>query len=160
MRIATIIMIVVMGTLMPLPMDAVAKDKVYRWVDDNGVVHFGDRPDQQTNAELVNIHKSPAASSEPPSPSMPTDADQQQEPQPSYAQQRRDERTKKRKENAETQQAIAAQCEKGHQLVAKLEPVTKVMLEQEDGTVIRMDDNDRLDKLNEAKAYIAANCDK
>jgi hypothetical protein len=34
------------------------------------------------------------------------------------------------------------------------------MVEYEDGTVVRLDDNERLKTLDEAKAYIAENCNK
>jgi hypothetical protein len=33
------------------------------------------------------------------------------------------------------------------------------MVQMEDGTIARMDDNVRLETLNEAKSYIAGNCD-
>ena len=55
---------------------------------------------------------------------------------------------------------IAAGCEQRYQLVSQLEPSTRVIVEYEDGTVGRLDDNERLEMLNEAKAYIAEKCDK
>ena len=51
-------------------------------------------------------------------------------------------------------------CKNNRERVATLEPVTRVLYEQEDGSVVRMDDNDRLEKLAESKAFIAENCDK
>ncbi len=155
MRIATILMAVFVFMLVLSATDAIATGEIYRWVDENGVVHFGDRPDGQTGAEKIDVQEnrsSGQASSAPVS----TDTGQQ----PSYAQQQRDERAEKRRETAEKKQAIAAGCEQRRQLVAQLEPSTRVMVRLEDGTVTRMDDNKRLDTLGEAKAYIAENCDK
>lgn len=155
MRIATILMAVLVFTLVLSATDAIAKDEIYRWVDENGVVHFGDRSDGQAGAEKIKVQEN-RSSGQAASAPVSTDTGQQ----PSYAQQRRDERAEKHKEAAEKEQAIAAGCEQRRQLVAQLEPSTRVMVRLEDGTVTRMDDNKRLDTLGEAKAYIAENCDK
>ena len=156
MRITTIYVAALMIALVLSASSAVAKNEVYRWVDENGVVHFSDRADGQANAEQVDIQKSPSSSSLPSSSSVSSNADQQ----PSYADQLRNERAEKRREAAEQQRAIAAGCAQRRQLVARLEPSTRVMVEHEDGTVTRMDDNERLETLGEAKAYIAEKCGK
>ena len=156
MRIATIFTIILFATLVLLAAQAVANDEIYRWVDENGVVHFGDRPDGQTNSEVIEIKSDPGTSV--PAYSAPTATDSSQQ-EPSAAQQIRIDRAEKRKEAAEKQEAIAAGCEQRHQLVAQLEPSTRVIVEYEDGTIGRLDDNERLETLAEAKAYIAEKCD-
>ena len=156
MRIATILMAVFISTLVLSATDAIAEDEIYRWVDENGVVHFGDRPDGQAGVEKIDVQENQSSSAQASSAPVSTDANQQ----PSYAQQQRDERAKKRREAAEKEQAIAAGCQQRRQLVAQLEPSTRVMVRLEDGTVTRLDDNERLESLAEAKAYIAGNCDK
>ena len=156
MRIATILTTVFISTLLLSAMDAVAEDEIYRWVDEHGVVHFGNRPDGQAGVEKVDIPETRINSSQPAATTASGDTSQE----PSYAQQRRDERAKIHKEAAEKEQAIAAGCAQRRQLVAQLEPSTRVMVRLEDGTVTRMDDNKRLETLGEAKAYIAENCDK
>jgi hypothetical protein len=55
---------------------------------------------------------------------------------------------------------VAEACEQRKEIVSKLEPSPRVMVQMPDGTVTRMDDNLRLETLEEAKSYIAANCDK
>ena len=155
MRIATILMAIFISILVLSATDAIAKDEIYRWVDENGVVHFGDRPGGQAGVEKIDIPESQINSTQPTSAAAATDTSQP----PSRAQQQRDERAEKRKEAAEKKQAIAAGCEQRRQLVAQLEPSTRVMVRLEDGTVTRMDDNKRLETLGEAKAYIAKNCD-
>ena len=155
MRIATILMAIFISILVLSATDAIAKDEIYRWVDENGVVHFGDRPGGQAGVEKIDIPESQINSTQPTSAAAATDTSQP----PSRAQQQRDERAEKRKEAAEKKQAIAAGCEQRRQLVAQLEPSTRVMARLEDGTVTRMDDNKRLETLGEAKAYIAKNCD-
>ena len=160
MRIAIIFMTVLIGALGLSATDALAKDEVYRWVDEDGVVHFDDLPGKQAGAEPVKIRKSPGVSNQASSSPAPADANQQEEPQPSYAQQQRDERAKNRREAAEKKSAIDAGCEQRRQIVATLEPSTRVMVKLEDGTVTRLDDNERLESLAEAKDYIAEKCDK
>jgi hypothetical protein len=156
MRIATFLIAIFISILMFSATDAIADDEIYRWVDENGVVHFGNRPDGQAGVEKVDIPETRINSSQPAATTASGDTSQE----PSYAQQRRDERAEIRKETAEKEQAVAAGCEQRRQLVAQLEPSTRVMVRLEDGTVTRMDDNERLDTLAEAKAYIAEKCDK
>jgi hypothetical protein len=157
MRKATLYAAVLIAALVVPATDAMASDNVYRWVDENGNVHFGDKPPEKTKAEIINIQSSPAtntqAASEPASAAA--------SGQPSRAQQQRDERATRRKEDAERQEAVAAGCAQRYKLVSQLEPSTRVIIRDvETGEVMRMDDNERLKELDEAKAYIAENCNK
>ncbi|VAX08347.1 hypothetical protein MNBD_GAMMA26-543 [hydrothermal vent metagenome] len=45
---------------------SLADAKIYRWVDDQGNVHFGDKP-QADNAELLKLPTTPSPSTPPPS---------------------------------------------------------------------------------------------
>jgi hypothetical protein len=157
MRISTFFMAVLIATLALSATQTVAEEQVYRWVDKDGVVHFEPRPEGRADAEEVDIDRAPdydsLSDSEPSSPYL-TD------PQPSYAQKQRDERAQGRKEAAEKQKEMDVLCQNNRDRVATMEPVVRVMYKQEDGSVIRMDDNDRLGMLAESKAFIAENCDK
>ena len=161
MHIATFFTSILFASLVLLATDAVADDEIYRWVDENGVVHFDDLPDPKTNSEVIEI-KSKAGNStlSAPAYSSPaaTDGDQQEEPTLSAAQQKRADRAEKRKEAAEMQAAVAAGCKQRRQLIAQLEPSPRVMVTNKDGTVGRMDDNERLKILTEAESYIANKC--
>lgn len=131
-----------------------AKEDIYRWVDKDGVVHFGTRADAAADAELVKILKPPQHSTpEAEQPSDPAGAS------PSYAQQLRDERTEKRKETAERRAELDKECAWHRQVLADLEPRPRVIVEQEDGSVVRMDDNERLERIKNSKDFIAKNCD-
>lgn len=159
MHKATIIKTIIVATLALATADALADGDIYRWVDENGTVHFDKQPPANTATEQVDIqpHKTgivPSASA----PDQAT-ADQQAEPQVSYAQQKRDERAKRREENAEKQAITDAACAQRHKIVSELGFSPRIIVEYEDGTVERLDDNVRVETLNEAKAYIAANCD-
>ena len=157
MRISTFFLAVLIATLALSTTQTVAEEQIYRWVDKDGVVHFEPRPEGRADAEVVELKRAPDYDSpSSPEPSSPYATD----PQPSQAQKQRDERALGRKEAAEKQKEMDVLCERSRDRVATLEPSTRVMHQQKDGTVIRMDDNDRLDKLAKSKAFLAENCDK
>ena len=158
MRFTTILVIVFITAFLGWAPHTLAEDEIYRWVDKDGVVHFGNRPPENEVAETITIPQSSgvsAQSSEQAPSSGPTATE---EPQPSVAQQLRDERAETRREKEERNKVVAEACEQRRTLVSQLEPSTRVMVKLEDGTVTRMDDNVRLETLNEAKSYIAENC--
>lgn len=160
MRIAKMILALLIVTFAILATDSVAENEIYRWVDENGVVHFGDQPPANTAAGKVSVQtskistapSSSAATLEEPSPLF--------EPEPSAAQKIRDERAERRAEIAENKRITEETCAQRKAVVSQLEPSTRVLVRLEDGTVTRMDDDVRLETLNEAKSYIAQNCDK
>jgi hypothetical protein len=156
MRIATTFIAILTGTFLFFAAGAMADDQVYRWVDKNGVVHFGDQAQGRADAEIVDIQDSVEQTSS--TPASAYTGEQVDPQQPTYAQQLRDDRAKARKERAENKQITAEACAQRRKLVDQLEPSTRVIVEYEDGTVTRLDDNERLKNLNEAKAYIAKNC--
>ena len=159
MRIAILFMVIFIGVFTMWAPQSAAGEEVYRWVDDNGVVHFGDRPPQQKEAEVISLPQSPgisSGSSSDPDPVNPADA---QVPQPSIAQQARDARAEARREREAKAEATAENCNAARQAVSQLEPSPRVNVTHEDGTVTRMDDDDRLEKLAEAKAFVAEHCD-
>ena len=156
MRIAKIFITVLMTVLVLSGTDSIAQEEIYRWVDENGVIHFGNQPGNQADAERVEIQKAPENNS--PSFSDPVSADTGL-PQPSYAQQQRDERAERHRETLERSKKTAHTCDQARLVVAKLEPMPRVLVTYPDGTTKRMDDNERLEKLAEAKEYIAKNCD-
>jgi hypothetical protein len=144
-----------------------ADNDVYRWTDADGVVHFGDNPPQGLATEQVEIDQPPPAQddfsesdeNEFPAPDGTEPARQANpEPEVSYAQQRRDEREIKRKqlmsENAEKE----INCARMEQQRATLEPMTRVIVTDENGEARRLDDDERLEGLEEAKSYLTENC--
>jgi hypothetical protein len=157
MRISTFFLAVLIATLALSTTQTVAEEQIYRWVDKDGVVHFEPRPEGHADAEVVELMEDPDYDSQSnPEPSSPYATD----PQPSYAQKQREERVHTREEAAEKQKEMDVLCKNNRDRVATLEPSTRVIIRQEDGSVIRMDDNDRLEDLDIAKAFIAENCNK
>lgn len=160
MRIAQMILVLLTVAFAISAMDAIAEDEIYRWVDENGVVHFGDRPPANAEADQVSIQTSKTSNTAPSSDSTSADPYAPAASEPSVAQQLRDARAEKRAEAAEKEKIVTEACAQRRTIVSQLEPSTRVMVRSEDGTVTRMDDDVRIETLNEAKAYISANCEK
>ena len=157
MRFSTIIAAVFIAiTVAWLPQTAPAEE-VYRWVDENGVVHFGDRAPEKGEAEKIAVQPGSGT----PSPAAANPESPFAEPaQPTYAQQRRDARQVLKQEDAAEAEITADICKQAREVVTQLEPSPRVNVTHEDGTVTRMDDNARLEKLAEAKAFVSESCDK
>jgi hypothetical protein len=163
MRFMAIIVSTLLAAQVLVATDALANDEeVYRWVDENGVVHFGDRPPEHSGAKKVTIQDGTNSGIRTnPAPGLnQAEAANESEPQPSMAQQRRDERASSRAEAAEQKKIIAAACAEASKRVAQLEPFPHVLVRNEDGSVSRLDDNRRLELLAEAQTFIDANCSK
>lgn len=154
MRIATFFMVIVFAIFAFTPGLITAEEKIYRWVDENGVVHFGDRVEGNKEAEVIKVEKSPEYTA--PANEDPIYATKTGEP--SYAQQKREARAEKSKKAAKEREEVAAWCDYHRGMVARLEPMPRVIIEKSDGSVERMDDNDRLENLKVSKDFVAANC--
>jgi hypothetical protein len=157
MRTSKLSLPLIAAALVAIAPGSLAADEVYRWVDEDGVVHFSDSAEGIPNdAEVIDVPSESRGQAETMPPATTTAP--QAEEGPSYAQQRRDERAEARRKAAEERQQIEATCAEARSRVAALEPSTHVLVEGEDGTVKRLEDDARLELLDEAKAYIAQNC--
>jgi hypothetical protein len=126
--------------------------QMYSWTDENGVVHFTDnRPEGQE----VTVHDIPDSE-----PQADTDLQEQLETDDeiSPGQQRREEMTQRRQEAQAEADESAVECAAARALVERLEPHRRVLLVDEEGETVRMDDVERTDKVAEAKAFIEENC--
>ena len=157
MRIVTILVTVLFATLALSTTAVLAEETIYRWVDKDGVVHFGNRPEGHEDTEIIDIKATPELQSQE---NAESSSIYSTSTEPTHAQKLREERAQSRKAAAAKQEEMDVLCKNNRERVATLEPVTRVMYTQEDGSVIRMDDNDRLEKIAESKAFIAENCDK
>lgn len=160
MRAVLLILVVLIVTSPFLASDATAEEEIYRWVDENGVVHFGNQRPANTDAEQVIIEQGISNDALPSSDPAPANPDQPTTPEPSYAQQVREERAQKRAEAAEKNRIMAEACAERQMIVSRLEFTPRINIISEDGTERRMDDNVRVEKVNEAKSFIAENCNK
>lgn len=146
-----------------LTLAADATGQVYRWVDENGVVHYGDRAPQGVEATLVGVKPNTVPISRPEPAASDAEGAAEAEGEAaeslSYAEQRRRERAERRQEQEKAARERQANCDAMRSRKAFLEPSPRVLVEDEDGTTRRLDDDERLRLLSEANAYLAENCD-
>jgi hypothetical protein len=146
-------------------------DEIFKWTDENGVVHFGDRPPEGHQAQTINVPEfEPAETSvSPPSPEdqeIPASdlnentipAEEEAVPL-TAAQLRREKMANDRKERQEAKAEIDTMCQKHRQRVEQIEPYRRVFYTNEQGESVRMDDELRIELVAESKSYVAENCD-
>lgn len=137
-----------------------AATEVYRWTDENGVVHFVDTPPADAAAEKMTIEgaSKPGSESAYPLQSDSEAADEGADPALSLADQRREKlaanRQKQQKQRAEQEQL----CAQHRQRLQQVEPVRRVLYTDENGESVRLDDDERMKLVAESKNYIAKNC--
>jgi hypothetical protein len=144
-----------------------AADAVYKWVDDDGAVHFGahvpdgfkgTRIDLQPNTvNTVRPVKKEVIDTDLPATAVPGMAESDI-PELSIAEQKRQTRAENRRKNAEEAQKRENECAIMHQQKATIEPSTRVMVDDGNGEMRRLDDEERADTLKEANDFIAKNC--
>ena len=127
--------------------------EMYRWTDENGVVHYSD----QKPAGLQDYQVDQLPDSAPAAAGQPTAAAPAAE-EPSYAEQRREEIAQKKREARESGAQREAECAAWRAEVDRLEPNRRVFFTNEDGETERMDDVERVNRVAELKQQIATHC--
>ncbi len=120
--------------------------QVYKWVDAQGVTHFGAQPPEGQQATSVNTTIAPAPAAIPAKlPQVGVDEEQQAI----------DEKVKK--EVAAKEAERKQYCEKMRTNLAQLENNPRLR-EEVNGEVRRLDENERQKRIAEAQKAIAENC--
>jgi hypothetical protein len=125
---------------------------MYRWVDEKSEVRYSDRPPEQSEVEKVDLRESKTTGIQP------GETNTESVETPSAAEQSRQSRKEKWDAAKASKKEMAKICEKNREIVETIEPHSRVLTETEDGTIVRMDDNERLSRVAAAKEQMAANC--
>ena len=145
--------------------------EIYSWTDKDGIVHFGDKPPEGQQAEYINVpeaYRPGTTDAYPPAETQEVDSSDpdasvipgEEAPVPlTAAQARRDKMAKDREERRETQAEIDLMCQKHRQRLTQVEPARRVFYTNEQGESVRMDDDVRINLVEESRAYISKNCD-
>jgi len=118
--------------------------QVYKWVDAQGVTHFGAQPPQGTEATTV-MKSTPSVAKPPALPSGGTIGDQKTI----------DEEVKKQVAEQETQLKIF--CEQARTNLAQLQTNPRLR-EDVEGKMHRLTDEERRQRINETRKQIEENC--
>lgn len=145
-------------------------NEVYSWTDQNGVVHYGDMPPEGWTAEDVEIIELSQAGSNGGSASGDTEGpiitqgaiDPIPEDTPpetlTPAQALREKLARDREKNRQARAEMEHNCRLHRERLAKIEPHRRVFESNEAGEMVRLDDEQRIARVNESKAYIAQHC--
>ena len=140
---------------------AASAQTVYRWTDADGVVHYGTWAPDGVDATLVNTTSAfggIGVSAEEVSPTDPQAGAEGEDPELSYAEQRRQERAQRRADAMQENAEREAQCAAMRRQRDALEPSPRVIIKDADGNPVRMSDEDRLAGIEEARQYLSENC--
>jgi hypothetical protein len=121
----------------------------YKWVDEKGNVHYSQHPPADTNYERMKIEKSRPGETPPPAP-------------PASGS------TNKAGGSSSSSEVVKEELSKNEEIRAKNCEAAKKNLEiytvykrykDKEGNVVRMDDDERLKKIEESKQHISEFCD-
>lgn len=125
---------------------------MYKWTDENGVVHFSDKKPAGMDVQAQNIPAGPPLQGANP-------YAQPEENTVSPGQQRREEIASQGQQAREKSAAREAQCAQIRSEINRLEPNRRVFVTNDKGETERMDDVERAGRVAELKSQFARNCD-
>lgn len=144
--------IFITSLLLSLIMIASANAATYKWIDENGNVVYSQQPPPEGPYETIKTTKTPPASSRstpPASSSFTTDVKREAE--------ERELDSKVEQEAAKSQQVRAENCKAAKNNLETYTVYRRIKNDQ--GEIIRLDDNERAKRIQEAKDAIKEFCD-
>lgn len=147
--------------------------EVYKWVDQDGVVHFSDVKPRQDSADTLELQEAYkpgttgaySAPTEAAETEISEDADgladqpeQAPEPQLTRAQQIRQDMERDRQRRKEEKAANDFLCDLHRKRLEEMEPARRVYYTNEAGESVRMDDGERVALIQESNLFVDRNC--
>lgn len=123
---------------------------MYKWTDENGVVHFSDKKPPEVEAQQEALPTIQSSSGPNPYEGAATAS--------SAAEQKRQQISQKSSEAQMRSQALSAQCNAWRSELSRIEPNRRVFYTNDQGETVRMDDVERTNKVAQLKQQISANC--
>ncbi|WP_448682936.1 DUF4124 domain-containing protein [Pseudomonas nicosulfuronedens] len=143
-----------MGSLLLALAPTVMAAQVYKWVDAQGITHFGAQPPEGTDAATVNTNSAPpkASSNFPPpattKPTLPPSEDEKQKAA--------DEKV--RQEVAQQEAERLKQCDKLRNDVAQLKNNPRIRVDDGNGELRRITEEERQARIAGSEKSIRENC--
>lgn len=165
-RIVPWVLGLVLGLAVMLAGGPLGAAEVYTWTDEEGVLHFSDKPRTDGQSETIeaeeayrpgtgDVYSQPAEPAEAPEAAA---ADATAEAPVSAAAARREEQALKREQRREAQAELDRLCAQHRQRLEQMEPSRRVFYTDASGETVRLDDEERVGLVEESKAYLAENC--
>ena len=148
-RMLTTVAALAMVTTSPL-----TAETIYKWVDETGTVHYGERPPEGVDAELVSVTSGRSSDNEDPyAETRATQAAQKQ-----AEAERMVEASAALEQQQQEQARIEAACAAQKSRLEQLIPRSKILLQNPDGTSRMLGDQERLDMIEESQKFVEENC--
>jgi hypothetical protein len=128
-----------------------AEERIYKWTDENGEVHYTSEPPPDAEAEPFVLKKDKLPEAPPASAVVDNSFNDAPEPTPADTE---DEGPTP----AELKKQAAELCERGRFLVETLEPRPQAVLTQPDGSVRALSDSERQQRIDRGHRLIREYC--
>lgn len=148
-RMLTAVAALAMVTTSPLPAAT-----IYKWVDETGTVHYGERPPEGVDAELVSVTSGRSSGGEDPY----AETRAKQAAQKQAEAERMVEASAAVEQQEQEQARIEAACAAQKSRLEQLIPRSKILLQNPDGTSRMLGDQERLDMIEESQKFVDENC--
>jgi hypothetical protein len=135
---------------------------VYTWTDENGVVHYTDTAPDNPNAVQIpatEAYRPGSSDAYPQADEAAAEDAENPAAVESYADEQRKQLAEARKASQEKQAERARLCAQARQQLNATEPSRRVYFTNDKGETERLDDEQRVAMVEEAKALVAQNCD-
>jgi len=135
---------------------------VYTWKDAQGVVHYTDTPPDNPNAvemPATEAYRPGSTGAYPQADAAVTEDGKDPVAVESAADQQRKQLDEARKKSQAKQAERARLCAKAREQLEAIEPSRRVFFTNDKGQTERLDDEQRVAMVEQAKAQIAQNCD-
>jgi len=135
---------------------------VYKWIDAQGNVHYGERPPKEVAAESMKVQKAPVdkdqAEMELEKLNLKAGLGAEDEKAREQAQGKRQE-TAQGRPTADEAELQRKNCEIARQNLATLERYRRVMTQDAQGNPVRLDDDERAARMEQARKHVEEFCD-
>jgi len=128
--------------------------EVYRWVDEDGVVHFTHNPPNAQSYDKVKPNIGKVGTVAPPEPQATVDV----KPKTQQAEAASQTPGAEQQPPELTAEELATACTRARENIALLEPRPNVIINDDAGGTRRLDDADRLDWLEKSRTFMNENC--
>lgn len=135
----------------------VAEAAVYRWVDAQGRVQFGDRPPQDQQTEELKIKSSPSGRGDPGSQTTQQRNERRQKILESYQEEREEKRQAQKKREAEATQR-KMRCAEAKNRLHEYERATALYEPQSDGSRVYLTNEQFESQIETARASVKKLC--
>ena len=147
--IASVLIVAALAGLSPLPDAMAQQETIYKWVDEEGVVHYTARPPEDVEYEIVGLQTRERGESETSAGETEETTDESEGIPPAQPEMAASE---------PDPELVAARCKQARSNVENLTQRANVLVRGEDGEQRQITDEERERMLEEARAFIEEWC--